>query len=837
MVPTRCFSLRSAAFLFVSIGLASLVPAGPLQDVRDAIRRAKDFGNEARSLVTSADLEPVWPKDGGPILLVKTERDGSRRVSKLNPDNGGLADAFDHAALTTELARRTGDEPRGLRFDFFKIDPEQPRILRFSTNGRGWAFDMADGTLEEREFQPQAATLAPPSALLRGGRRVGKPVKLIIENATDGDIKVGWVAGWREIRPHSRIPAGGRSVIETYEGEKWIASDRSGRNLAGLRAEAVPTLARITGPVAERQRPRRENRGGGDVSPDGKWRAVVRSHNLFLEPTGGDPAVALTENGSGTRFYEGPFEWSPDSKHLVCRLTRRVDQREVHIVESSPDDQVQPKLIRFPYTKPGDPIRQPMPRLFDVAQSREIPVDDKLFANPWSIDHAAWAADSSEFSFLYNQRGHQVLRIVGIRSSDGAVRTIHEEISETFIDYSQKTYLRRLPETREILWASERSGWNHLYLIDEVAGKVKHAVTSGEWVVREVVDVDEEKRSLLLRVFGFHQGQDPYHSHFIRVDMDGGAPQALTEADGDHRIRFSPDKRWIVDTWSRVDQPPVTEVRRADGSLVAEVARADDAELRKTGWSRPERFVAKGRDGKTEIHGILVKPRDFDPAKRYPVVESIYAGPHDFFTPKSYSAWFSMNDMAELGFVVVKLDGMGTNWRSKAFHDVCWKNLMDGGFPDRIAWLKEAAKTHPWMDLGRMGIFGGSAGGQNALAGLLNHGDFYKAGVADCGCHDNRMDKIWWNEAWMGWPVDESYARNSNVTHAAKLEAPLLLVVGELDHNVDPASTAQVAAALQKAGRMYEYLPVMNAGHGAAETEYGNLRRAEFLMRQLGGPE
>ncbi|MCA9153056.1 MAG: prolyl oligopeptidase family serine peptidase, partial [Planctomycetales bacterium] len=191
--------------------------------------------------------------------------------------------------------------------------------------------------------------------------------------------------------------------------------------------------------------------------------------------------------------------------------------------------------------------------------------------------------------------------------------------------------------------------------------------------------------------------------------------------------------------------------------------------------------------------------------------------------------WFSMNDMAELGFVVVKLDGMGTNWRSKAFHDVCWKNLMDGGFPDRIAWLKEAAKTHPWMDLGRMGIFGGSAGGQNALAGLLNHGDFYKAGVADCGCHDNRMDKIWWNEAWMGWPVDESYARNSNVTHAAKLEAPLLLVVGELDHNVDPASTAQVAAALQKAGRMYEYLPVMNAGHGAAETEYGNLRRAEFL--------
>jgi dipeptidyl aminopeptidase/acylaminoacyl peptidase len=192
--------------------------------------------------------------------------------------------------------------------------------------------------------------------------------------------------------------------------------------------------------------------------------------------------------------------------------------------------------------------------------------------------------------------------------------------------------------------------------------------------------------------------------------------------------------------------------------------------------------------------------------------------------------------MAELGFIVVSIDGMGTNWRGKAFHDVCWKNLADGGFPDRIAWIKAAAATRPWMDLSRVGIFGGSAGGQNAAAALLHHGDFYKVAVADCGCHDNRMDKIWWNEAWMGWPVDESYERSSNATHAAKLTGKLLLIVGEMDTNVDPASTTQLVAALQKANKDFEFQPIINAGHGAAETPYGKFRRAEFLMRNLGVP-
>jgi dipeptidyl aminopeptidase/acylaminoacyl peptidase len=258
--------------------------------------------------------------------------------------------------------------------------------------------------------------------------------------------------------------------------------------------------------------------------------------------------------------------------------------------------------------------------------------------------------------------------------------------------------------------------------------------------------------------------------------------------------------------------------------------------LRRTGWLLPESFVAKGRDGRTDIHGLIYRPTSFDPAKRYAVVEEIYAGPHDAFVPKDYHTWCGARTTAELGFVVVRIDGMGTNWRGKAFHDVCWKNLSDGGLPDRIAWIKAAAATRPWMDIERVGIYGGSAGGQNALAALLRHGGFYKVGVADCGCHDNRMDKIWWNEAWMGWPVDESYARNSNVTLAPQLQGALMLVVGEIDRNVDPASTLQVVNALQKADKDFDLVLVTGAGHGAAETPYGSRRRADFLVRHLGGP-
>ncbi|HVL39637.1 MAG TPA: S9 family peptidase, partial [Fimbriimonadaceae bacterium] len=260
---------------------------------------------------------------------------------------------------------------------------------------------------------------------------------------------------------------------------------------------------------------------------------------------------------------------------------------------------------------------------------------------------------------------------------------------------------------------------------------------------------------------------------------------------------------------------------------------ADASALVAAGWMKPERFVAKGRDGKTDIWGFILRPTHFDSAKRYPIVESIYAGPHGHHVPKSFTGYMSNMRLAELGFVVVQIDGMGTNWRSKAFHDVAWRNLADAGFPDRIAWMKAAAATRAWMDLSRVGIYGSSAGGQNAASAVMRFGDFYKAAVADCGCHDNRMDKIWWNELWMGWPVGPEYEANSNVTAAKDLNGKLLLMVGEVDTNVDPASTMQVVAALIAANKDFELLVAPNVGHGVIGTPYGYRRMQEFFVRHL----
>jgi dipeptidyl-peptidase-4 len=270
-----------------------------------------------------------------------------------------------------------------------------------------------------------------------------------------------------------------------------------------------------------------------------------------------------------------------------------------------------------------------------------------------------------------------------------------------------------------------------------------------------------------------------------------------------------------------------------DGKLACKLEEADASELLAKVHGLPEPIVAKGRDGQTDIFGVIYRPSDFDPNKKYPVIESIYAGPQDSYVAKSFRPSFPQQSLANDGYIVVQIDGMGTSNRSKKFHDVCWRNLGDAGFPDRIAWMKAAAEKYPQLDLTRVGIYGTSAGGQNALGGLLAHGDFYTCGVADSGCHDNRMDKIWWNEQWMGWPVGPWYAEQSNVTHAAQLRGPLLLMWGEADQNVDPASTMQVVNALIKADKDVELLVVPGAGHGVIGTSYGRRRMRDFFARHL----
>jgi dienelactone hydrolase len=575
-------------------------------------------------------------------------------------------------------------------------------------------------------------------------------------------------------------------------------------------------------------------------SPDGKWEAGLRNYNVFIrskEKTGQAEFFLSTDGSEGNYYVYESLAWSPDSKRIAAYRLKPGFHRFVQYVESSPVDQLQPKYSSAEYAKPGDVLDVEYPVLFVLDGRRQINVDNGLFPNPYEQTPLVWRNDGRAFTFEYNQRGHQVYRIIEIDGTTGRARAVVSEEPPTFFCYSSKKYRFDLADGKDIIWMSERDGWNHLYLMDGETGAVKNQITKGDWVVRAVDKIDESARQIYFQASGMNAGQDPYFIHAYRINFDGTGLTALTEGRATHFVSYSTDTVFYTDLYSRIDLPPVLEVRRtADRAVVLRAENGDIAELIKAGWKAPEVFTAKGRDGKTDIWGIIYRPLNFNPGRKYPVIENIYAGPHGSFVPKAFGVFNAMQALAELGFIVVQVDGMGTNNRSKAFHDVCWKNLGDAGFPDRILWHKAIAAQYPYYDISRVGIYGTSAGGQSALGALLFHPEFYKAAYSACGCHDNRMDKIWWNEQWMGWPLGPEYAAASNVDNAGRLQGKLLLVLGEMDHNVDPSSTMQVVNALIKAGKTFDLLVIPGADHTSGGV-YGDRRRNDFFVHNLLGIE
>lgn len=729
--------------------------------------------------------------------------------------------------------------------------------VQTGTNTHEWVVvDAAAGTRTVTNAPPQGdneVRSRPESEAPDRSRRTGEETELTFVNQTPSDVELFWLNDAGERRSYGRVRPGTERTQHTFAGHVWLVTDPVGTRLATFVATETPGRAIVTGRTPEPAREEKTPPRDPGASPDGRWVALVRDSNVFLRATDGGTTRQLSRDGAPGDAYAGKIHWAPDSSAFVVARIRSGSDREVTVIESTPTDQVQPRIKTFRYLKPGDPLPKPRLAVFRPGDGSHAMVDDSLYSNPFTEDgdlDVEWAPDSREFRFNYNQRGHQRYRILAVtpdfppinpqRTSN--VKTPHrltprvvvDEESSTFIDWTNKTWRHWLDATGELLWMSEREGWAHLWLYDATTGRIKNQVTRGNWVVRQVLHVDPDQRQVWFMASGVRPEQDPYYLHLCRAGLDGSGFTVLTDGNGTHRVEFSPDRRWFIDTWSRVDLPPVTELRRSDdGSRILELERADASALLAAGWTMPEPWVAKGRDGQTDIFGILIKPSTFDPSKSYPVIEEIYAGPHGAFVPKEFGRLNRQHALAELGFIVVQIDGMGTNHRGKRFHDVCWKNLADSGLPDHIAWLKAAATSRPWMDLGRVGIYGGSAGGQSSLRALLDHPDFYRVAVSDCGCHDNRMDKIWWNEQWLGWPVDDSYVRSSNVADAPKLRGRLLLTVGELDTNVDPASTLQVAAALTRAEKEFELLILPGANHGAGEQPYASRRRMEFFVRHL----
>ncbi|NQU22865.1 MAG: prolyl oligopeptidase family serine peptidase [Candidatus Nealsonbacteria bacterium] len=693
-------------------------------------------------------------------------------------------------------------------------------------------FVLVDATASTRRPAFDHAKLAESLSKATGGQH--KPTHLPIEKLEFDDSAATMLFSAAGKRFQCDLKSCALTVIEPPKPpeKKEETEKKDAEQKEDKKEDQQPSSADEKTERHEKKRPQT-----GQKSPDGKWTTCIKDHNVYLQATEGGEEFQLSDDGNEDYAYR-QILWSPDSKKLVVMRQKKADQRTVYLIESSPKDQLQPKLHSHNYLKPGDQVSFSKPHLFDVAARKQIPVDDKLFANPWSINALRWCPTSRRFTFFFNQRGHQAVRIIAVDAQSGEAGAIVNEQSKTFVDYAGKLYTNYLDESHEIIWMSERDGYNHLYLIDSRSGDVKNQITKGSWVVRRVDRVDNDKRQIWFQAGGIYPEQDPYYIHYCRVNFDGTGLLVLTDGNGTHSIDYSPDRRFIIDTYSRVDMPRVTELRRvADGKLVCELERSDMAPLTATGWQVPERFVSKGRDGETDIYGVIFRPTNFDPAKKYPVIEQIYAGPHGSHVPKRFESCHGAQIMAELGFIVVQIDGMGTSNRSKAFHDVCWKNLGDSGFPDRILWINAATKKYPYMDVTRVGIYGGSAGGQSSTRAVLAHGEFYKVAVSDCGCHDNRMDKIWWNELWMSWPVGPHYEEQSNVTCAHQLTGKLLLIVGELDRNVDPASTMQVVDALIKADKDFDMLVVPGSGHGSAGTSYGRRRQRDYFVRHLLGVE
>lgn len=590
------------------------------------------------------------------------------------------------------------------------------------------------------------------------------------------------------------------------------------------------------------------------LSPDGKFAAFVKEYNLFLRYVSTGEIIQLTRDGEGGWSYATPLPslrimvaqgtenvkqrtaafWSPDSSKLI---TYRVDSRNAGRFTSLqfvPPDQLRPKAFTYVYPLPGEVLAKAQPLVFDVQSGKRIEVKTTPLELPFQDGpEFEWFPDSKNFYYDSGSRGMKAIELRVVDADTGDQRVVIREQSDSYVDPGE-TFFRLAHDVAKVIWASERDGWNHLYLYDLKAGKLENQVTQGPWVVRRLVSVDEKNRRIYFLASGREKGEDPYLTHLYSVGFDGKGLALLSPEEANHSASVSPDGAFYVDSYSRADLAGQSVLRRTrDASDVRVLKKTDASALLETGWKAPEPFQGKAADGMTDLYGLIWRPSNFDASKRYPIIEQVYTGPQGFFVPKTFSASLRLQAMAELGFVIVMVDGRGTTGRSRAFHEFSYRNL-GGALEDHVAMIKQMAAKFPYMDIGRVGIYGTSAGGYAAAHAMLMFPKFYKVCVSISGDHDARLDKAWWNELYQGYPVQDDYAAHSNVTMAGKLEGHLLLEHGDVDDNVHPVETIRFVDALIKANKNFDMLFVPNMSHGEANN-YLVRRRWDYFVEHLLG--
>jgi dipeptidyl-peptidase 4 len=658
----------------------------------------------------------------------------------------------------------------------------------------------------------------------------------------------------------------------------WLPDDRFWyRTTTEKGSEAVlidpATGARSACDLAECAEHEGEGRGGrGNAplsyarSPDGMQEAFIRDWNLWVRDVATGKEAALTTDGvkdfgyatdnAGWQRSDHPIvRWSLDSKQIA---TFQQDQREVGDMYLVDTKVGHPTLQAWKYPLPGDKVVAMIQRvIIDVAARKvirlQMPPDqhrsslcDDVACRGGEWSDVQWSTDGATLAFVSTSRDHKREQLRVADAASGVVRDVLEETTPTFYESGNgRVNWHYLPASNEVIWFSERDNWGQLYLYDLQTGKLKHAITSGEGNVTQLLRVDERARVAYFSAVGKEKGRDPYFRHFYRVDLDGRHLQLLTPADADHDVSLSTSGRLFVDSYSRPDVPPIAELRDAGGKLIATLETADISRLVATGWKPPTPIVVKARDGITDLYGLMYKPTTLDPAKKYPIVNHIYPGPQTgsvggrSFSPARGDA----QALAELGFVIVEIDGMGTPWRSKKFHEVYFGDMADNTLPDQIAGMKELAARYPWVDLDRAGIYGHSGGGFATGAAMFHYPDFFKVGISESGNHDNRVYEDDWAEKWTGLLETKpdgtsNYDSQANQNFAKNLKGKLLLAHGTMDGNVPPNNTLLVVEALVKANKDFELLMLPNQAHGyGSASDYMTRRRWDFFVRNLLGAE
>ena len=786
----RAIRLHFQTLVILLVGLASIVAvvaqdrsrhAPAVVTAADYARAEKFLGPGVSGLVVGGSVAPAWLPD---------ERFSYRSVTPegtqfllVDPVKRTRVPAFDHAKLAAALSTASGATftVSQLPFQSIELSPDA-KTVSFDADRRRWSCDVAGAKC-----------------------------------TTTGDAVGGRAAG-----------AGGRGQGQAGRGQ---AAGRGGRGGAAA----------------------------GVASPDGKRAVFIRDWNLWVRDVATSQEKQLTTDGVKDFGYatdnagwassdRAIVLWSPDSKKIA---TYQQDEREVGDMYLVDTKVGHPTLKAWKYPLPGDKAVAMLQRvIIDVDAARvtrlQMPPDyhRATLGDNFSLNDIKWSPDAAQLAFVSTSRDHKQAIFRLADAATGAVRTVFDETVPTH--FESVAAWRVVWPTNEVIWYSQRDAWGQLYLYDLVSGKLKNQITTGEGPVTQITRVDEKTRTIWFTALGREKSQDPYFRHLYRIGMDGKNYVSLDPDDGDHDAQVSPSGRYVIDTYSKPDVPPVVALRDGDGKLVLPLEKADISKLLATGWKPPMSITMKAADGKTDIYGMLFRPTNFDPTKKYPIVNNAYPGPQSGSTgARTFSAARGDRQaLAELGFIVVIIDGRGTPNRSKSFHDAYYGAMgRDNTLPDQVAGMKDLALKYPWIDLERAGMWGHSGGGFITADAMFRYPEFFKVGIAESGNHDQRNYEDDWGERYQGLLTKnadgtDSYDAEANQNMAKNLKGKLLLAHGMMDNNVPPSNTMLVVEALIKANKDFDLVVFPNQPHGYGDqSQYMMRRRWDYFVKWLLGAE